>query len=651
MIETTIPGINVVELMERVRAKADEIRRLQARPKLPPVHVVLPIPRAVLPSEVVLKTEQIAEWIRTARDANTVPRWIPKIFRGLFRRQEPFNRHVLRTIGSLAQTNAQLADRLRHLTACVEVQDHSIHQLADLRTNDGEWMQHVSQIVVTANEKLTEARAAMQMDIETKMQQVFARVEAETGAIRTHCDTTLQQVQTSLREEFGHTLREADEHLRNLRDTATGTRNDLDRASEHLRHVQDEVTMLRDAASGCRGDLDRAGEHLRNLEGEVNLLRGGETGLRGDFERAGEHLRHIQDEVNILRDWASGFRGDLDRAGEHLRHLQAHTDRLTGDAGLVASKADSLAAAFGFIREEFNRTGDHLRNLQAQTDRLSGESRKPLELEQAVARLEQRLTDDGSYLKSELSNQRTLLSRLAIGTRKHKTNKSASSIPPPSADRLDAFYLSFEDAFRGPRQEIKRRLEYYLPFLPKNDAGKHEILDLGCGRGEWLELLKDREIAARGVDLNGTMCAQCNERGLRAVHADAVEYLRTLDDRTLRAVTGFHIIEHLPLETLLDLFAETHRVLAPGGLVIFESPNCKNYAVGACTFNIDPTHRNPVYPETAEFMLTQQGFVQTKLHYLSPVGNPIELGKSPVQQFVATHFFGPQDFSVTALKL
>ena len=115
------------------------------------------------------------------------------------------------------------------------------------------------------------------------------------------------------------------------------------------------------------------------------------------------------------------------------------------------------------------------------------------------------------------------------------------------------------------------------------------------------------------------MVAQCKERGLKVVQGDAIEFLRNLPDRSQGAVTGFHIIEHLPLEVLIQLLMHSRRVLKPGGIAIFESPNCKNLMVGACNFNIDPTHRNPVFPETAQFMLETQGFERVTLEYLSPV--------------------------------
>jgi O-antigen chain-terminating methyltransferase len=213
---------------------------------------------------------------------------------------------------------------------------------------------------------------------------------------------------------------------------------------------------------------------------------------------------------------------------------------------------------------------------------------------------------------------------------------------------LDNFYLSFENRFRGKRSEIKSRLEVYLPILRDACAGGAErpVLDLGCGRGEWLELLKEAGMHAAGVDLNTAMVAQCQQRELSATESDALEYLRKIPNESFGAVTGFHIIEHLPLEVLINLIAEARRVLKAGGLAIFESPNCKNLIVGACNFNVDPTHRNPVFPETARFILETQGFADVRLEYLTPAeGSPFN-GTDETSAALRELLYGAQDFAV-----
>jgi len=120
------------------------------------------------------------------------------------------------------------------------------------------------------------------------------------------------------------------------------------------------------------------------------------------------------------------------------------------------------------------------------------------------------------------------------------------------------------------------------------------ILDIGCGRGEWLELLKENNLNARGLDLNQVMVRMCRDKGLNVEEGEALSFLKSLPDSSLGAVTGFHLIEHYGFEFLVKLLGEILRVLKPGGIVIFETPNPGNILVGSCNFYIDPTHNKPL---------------------------------------------------------
>jgi O-antigen chain-terminating methyltransferase len=333
------------------------------------------------------------------------------------------------------------------------------------------------------------------------------------------------------------------------------------------------------------------------------------------------------------------LRSEFNNAAEHLRHLQVQADRITAVAA-------DLQCELGTRAEHDKQLGEQLRAETAQR----GAVRHDLES------LEQRQTSDSAFIKAELSRQSELVHKL--------THRAPARIPAKSkqaadgdlsetaAHRLDAFYFSFENRFRGPREEIKRRLRFYLPVVENCRAGKRgrPIVDLGCGRGEWLELLREQKLTAAGVDLNETMIDQCKQRALNVVQADALEFLRRLPDNSHGAITGFHIIEHLPLDTLVSLVAETFRVLRPGGLGIFESPNCKNLTVGACTFYIDPTHRNPVFPETAQFILESNGFERVTLEYLCPVETTdiSDLGEQSAH--LRELLYGPRDFGVIGYK-
>ncbi|MFS8084507.1 MAG: methyltransferase domain-containing protein, partial [Acidobacteriota bacterium] len=220
---------------------------------------------------------------------------------------------------------------------------------------------------------------------------------------------------------------------------------------------------------------------------------------------------------------------------------------------------------------------------------------------------------------------------------------------------LDAFYVSFEDRFRGTREDIKQRVAVYLPIVKEAKAGtkRAPILDIGCGRGEWLQLLQENKFVAGGVDLNRVMVSQCQELGLDVAEADGIAYLRRLKANSLGAVTGIHIIEHIPFKRLIALFDEALRVLKPGGVAIFETPNPENLIVGACNFYYDPTHLNPLPPEPMRFVMEARGFGRIEVVRLHPQPESAMLteGTAQVQQVVNELMFGPQDYAVVAYKV
>jgi O-antigen chain-terminating methyltransferase len=176
------------------------------------------------------------------------------------------------------------------------------------------------------------------------------------------------------------------------------------------------------------------------------------------------------------------------------------------------------------------------------------------------------------------------------------------------------FYRAFEDRYRGSRATIKARLRAYLPFLqPLAARPRAQALDLGCGRGEWLELLGEQGFLARGVDLDDGMLAACRELGLDVQNGDALAALRAQPDESLALVSAFHLVEHLPFDLVRELVAEALRALAPGGLLVMETPNPENLVVGASDFYTDPSHERPIPPNLLAFATEHAGFARNKI--------------------------------------
>ena len=211
------------------------------------------------------------------------------------------------------------------------------------------------------------------------------------------------------------------------------------------------------------------------------------------------------------------------------------------------------------------------------------------------------------------------------------------------------FYRAFEDKYRGSRELIKSRLRAYLPFLtPLKEAyGDCKALDVGCGRGEWLELLKELGIDAHGIDLDDDMLAACRALGLSVETGEAVSYIKSIPSESLAVVSGFHFAEHIPFTDLQIFVQEALRVLQPAGLLILETPNPENIVVGTSSFYLDPTHEHPIPPQLLSFLPEYYGFYRTKVLRLQEIW---ELrGDSDPSLFNVLSGVSP-DYSVVAQK-
>jgi O-antigen chain-terminating methyltransferase len=179
-------------------------------------------------------------------------------------------------------------------------------------------------------------------------------------------------------------------------------------------------------------------------------------------------------------------------------------------------------------------------------------------------------------------------------------------------EKFDSFYLKFEETFRGSEKEIKERLKFYIPILKVYPdffkKGELKAVDLGCGRGEFLEIFKEMGYEPIGVEINPFIAEKVRMKNFKVVEKDIVEFLRTCEDRSFHIVSLIHVIEHLDFEYMFHLFKEVYRVLCEGGSFILETPYVKNILVGLYDFWSDPTHKRPIHVEFIKFMGKYFGF-------------------------------------------
>ena len=211
------------------------------------------------------------------------------------------------------------------------------------------------------------------------------------------------------------------------------------------------------------------------------------------------------------------------------------------------------------------------------------------------------------------------------------------------------FYRAFEERYRGSQEQIRLRLRVYLPFIKPLIGlyGDAKAVDLGCGRGEWLELLKEEGFDARGVDLDEGMLVACKELGLNVQVGDAVGFLKELPEASQVIVSGFHLVEHIPFVDVQALVQEALRVLKPGGLLILETPNPENIVVGSSSFYLDPTHQRPIPPQLLAFLPDYYGYEKTKIVRLQ---ESLELHSTKPPRLLDVLNGASPDYSIVARK-
>jgi 2-polyprenyl-3-methyl-5-hydroxy-6-metoxy-1,4-benzoquinol methylase len=219
---------------------------------------------------------------------------------------------------------------------------------------------------------------------------------------------------------------------------------------------------------------------------------------------------------------------------------------------------------------------------------------------------------------AELREQMALVQqRLAMVERERGrgVDPRPSPSPPTSSDVESVAYLGFEDRFRGTTASIRARVESYVPLF----AGATDVLDIGCGRGEFLELLRDHGVTVRGIDTNQAMVDECRVRGLAVERADAVSFLAAQADGSLGGLGAIQVVEHLEPTYLANTIRLAYQKLRPGAPLVLETINPACWMAFFETYIRDLTHARPIHPDTLRYLVQASGFTSVNVEYRQPV--------------------------------
>ena len=359
------------------------------------------------------------------------------------------------------------------------------------------------------------------------------------------------------------------------------------------RHVN-EMAALVDARFAALGDVCHA--LVTRLSSVEERLAATESKL----ESAEGDLLRVHQRMALAESRADESEAEQVRMRSGLATVQEQLSR--AEAGLAEQRH--------LLQEQLSRAEAGL----AEQQRLLQEQQSRAEASQAEQRrlLQEQLSRAEAGLAEQVAELDAALKAL------HAIRDEAAS----HAHDLDDLYARFEEQFRGSEALVRERVGQFLPNV-RALGPLARVVDLGCGRGEWLQLMKEHGVRAIGVDTNRVFLEQCRNRGLDVVERDAVTWLQEQPAMSVSGITSLHLVEHLPFEALMALLSEAFRTIVPGGLLLLETPNPENLFVSTHGFYMDPTHRNPLPPDMLAWLVQAQGFEAVQIERLT-LARPID---------------------------
>jgi len=391
--------------------------------------------------------------------------------------------------------------------------------------------------------------------------------------------------------------------------------------------VRDQIEFNRAVVSYMDRNFDAINAQNHNImrvASEFAAFRSEVASVQQNLEAHGTQLD--EQHRDLLKNWVN-WRGSLQEI-------------------LDQTQIDFLRA----IRDIEARTRKSKEEHQADWLRLHGEFVQ--QLKRTTDEIQARFWDDLKQLSDQHEEQ--IQTELRLIRRRQEsapaptvvTPTVAVTAPPPRFD-----YGRFEERFRGGEDYVSGNQEFYLPFF----AARQRVVDLGCGRGEFLELLRSKGVHGMGVDLDPSALAACREKDLEVAEQGILEFLAERPAGDFDAVFAAHVVEHLPPQRLPEFFDLAYAALEPGGLIALETPNPGCLAIFAGDFYVDPTHHKPLPSAQLDFHLREAGFGKIEVHERNPAVDLIpevrQLNEIEQLKGFRERFFGGLDYAIIARKI
>ncbi|MGA2328642.1 MAG: methyltransferase domain-containing protein [Bryobacteraceae bacterium] len=565
---------------------------------------------------------------------NSIVQWAKKLIARLLdwhvRDQADFNRAIVRSLGAtleaLNENNCALSALGARDEALGERAD-ALRKALDENREALEALDAGQEALVSRLEALGTSLEALGARLEAQGVRLEARLEAlsasaETGAtaLGARLDARIDDLSTGLETRTAALGTRLDARIEDLsasletRSDALGGRLDALGARSDAR-IEDLSASVETRSDALGGRLDALGARVdARIEDLSASAQARATALDARLDGVGGRLDELLELRDIRSHWAQ-WRVEWERKLDQIeRHFFRNVAELHGG---FQHRATTLESG---LRETINlQHSDFLAALWR------GIRETRTELERLI------------HAELRLIRQRAALPQIA-------SPAAVFSPAPAAAPPID--WLHFASRFRGSEEYVRERQRFYLPHF----EGCRQVLDLGCGRGEFLELLEEEEIPARGIDLSTESVALCRAKGLDAEVADLFSYLDALPDGALDGIFCAQVIEHLPPARLPEMLRLSAAKLAPGGVLAVETPNPECLAILTSHFYLDPTHHHPVPPLLLAFYLEECGMGGLQTHRFAPAAETMPALNSLPAEFREA-FFGSLDYAVLGRKL
>lgn len=387
--------------------------------------------------------------------------------------------------------------------------------------------------------------------------------------------------------------------------------------------------------------------------------------LSGEKDIHDTQIREINDRLTDLNTIEENLRNNnviLDRICERLQGLDNVEENLRNNNAELEKSGESICEINKRLNN-FNAIEENLRNNNIRIDRTC-ERLHDLDTAKVNLRNNNEQLEKINLSIQKLETQVSLLKKKVNGTESseqfqetsNSLNASVAPKPRTSDVSYSIDYFDFENHFRGSRTQIMKTQEQYIKYF--KGAGK--VVDLGSGRGEFLELLKENHICAVGVDIYDEFIEFCRQRGLDVIQQDAIEYLRK--QKSVDGIFAGQLIEHIPIESIIELCVLAYEKLKIGSYMILETPNPMSLSIFTHSFYMDPSHIKPVHPLTLKYIVEKAGFKDVKILFTENSKFPITVPELKIEgvdnldefnksmQEISETLFGSQDYAVIAKR-